>query len=191
MRIKARSDTERISYVILAVSIITGILTSALMLKIDSIVHVTLYDYGLQFSTEWANPYWVAARMIYVLLTLPMILSIVVVVIKFAGSRKEGTGLFAKLRRAPDMETCQSSSSLPELQIGTAVQEEELLSVSHVLEPQKAINPEVKSKAQEGGELLISCPNCTKVFNRPLVMLDFSSGNARLVNICPYCNHNL
>src|SRR5512139_2328853 len=99
MRIKARNDTERISYVILAVSIITGILTSALMLKIDSIVHVTLYDYGLQFSTEWANPYWVAARIIYVLLTLPLILSIVVVVIKFAGSRKEGTGLFAKLRR--------------------------------------------------------------------------------------------
>jgi hypothetical protein len=27
-------------------------------LRIDSIVHVTLYGYGLQFSYDWATPYW-------------------------------------------------------------------------------------------------------------------------------------
>jgi hypothetical protein len=27
-------------------------------LKIDSIVNVTLYSYGLQFSYDWATPYW-------------------------------------------------------------------------------------------------------------------------------------
>lgn len=27
-------------------------------LKIDSIVNVTLYRYGLQFSYDWATPYW-------------------------------------------------------------------------------------------------------------------------------------
>ena len=191
MRIKARGDTERLSYVILAVSIITGILTSVLMLKIDSIVHVTLYDYGLQFSPEWANPYWVAARMIYVLLTMPMILSIIVVVLKIVRSRKQGTALFPKSKETSTTETFQSSSRLPGLEIGTAVQEDVLLSVSYNSEPEQRQNTEAKSKVSEGSELLISCPHCSKVFNRPLVMLDFSSGNAHLVNICPYCNHNL
>ena len=191
MRIKARGDTERLSYVILAVSIITGILTSALMLKIDSIVHVTLYDYGLQFSPEWANPYWVAARMIYVLLTMPMILSIIVVVLKIVRSRKQGTALFLKSKETSTTETFQSSSRLPGLEIGTAVQEDELLSVSYNSEPEQRQKIEAKSKVSEGSELLISCPHCSKVFNRPLVMLDFSNGNAHLVNICPYCNHNL
>ena len=46
-------------------------------------------------------------------------------------------------------------------------------------------------EAKENNGLLISCPSCKKVFNRPLVMLDFSSGKTRLVNICPYCSHTL
>ena len=29
--------------------------------QIDSIVHQTLYAYGLQFSYEWATPYWTIA----------------------------------------------------------------------------------------------------------------------------------
>jgi len=41
--------------------------------------------------------------------------------------------------------------------------------------------------------MLISCPKCGKVFSKPLAMLDFSGGGgkARLVNVCPYCNHVL
>lgn len=39
--------------------------------------------------------------------------------------------------------------------------------------------------------MVISCPNCKRVFGKPLVMLDFSGGKTRLVNVCPYCNHVL
>ena len=39
--------------------------------------------------------------------------------------------------------------------------------------------------------MLVRCPNCRRVFSKPLVMLDFSDGRARLVNVCPYCNHVL
>ena len=39
--------------------------------------------------------------------------------------------------------------------------------------------------------MLISCPSCRKTFGKPLVMLDFSSRNAKLVNVCPYCNVKL
>jgi hypothetical protein len=34
-------------------------------LRIDSIVHQTLYNYGLQFSTQWANPYWTMAAIVF------------------------------------------------------------------------------------------------------------------------------
>jgi len=37
-------------------------------------------------------------------------------------------------------------------------------------------------------DLRISCAKCKKTFHRPLVMLDFSGGKARLVNVCPFCN---
>jgi uncharacterized Zn-finger protein len=47
-------------------------------------------------------------------------------------------------------------------------------------------------KAREtNNSMVISCPNCQKVFSRPLVMLDFASGKTKLVNVCPYCNHLL
>ncbi len=39
--------------------------------------------------------------------------------------------------------------------------------------------------------MLISCPKCKRVFSKPMVMLDFSSGRSRLVNVCPYCNYVL
>ena len=39
--------------------------------------------------------------------------------------------------------------------------------------------------------MLVSCPGCKKVFSKPLVMLDFSSGKTRLVNVCPHCNRVL
>ena len=33
--------------------------------------------------------------------------------------------------------------------------------------------------------MVISCPKCKRVFGRPLVMLDFSDGKTRFVNVCP------
>lgn len=30
--------------------------------RIDTLVHNTLYSYGLRFSLEWANPYWTLMR---------------------------------------------------------------------------------------------------------------------------------
>lgn len=191
MGLKAILDTERLSYVILGVSIITGAITSSLMLKIDSIIHVQLYDYGLQFSPEWANPYWAAARLIYVLLTLPMILGIIVLAIKLTKSRKERNKFSANFDRTTLAEKRQTATSQPKLQFGTVVPKDDLFAVSFDSEPEQPDDIEKAPRMREGNELLISCPNCSKMFNRPLVMLDFSSGKACLVNICPYCNHNL
>jgi len=46
----------------------------------------------------------------------------------------------------------------------------------------------VKVQPLERNSTLISCPSCKKTFGKPLVMLDFSSGKTKLMNVCPYCN---
>jgi len=43
----------------------------------------------------------------------------------------------------------------------------------------------------KNNSMMINCPNCNRVFGRPMNMLDFSSGKTRLVNVCPYCNQVL
>jgi len=50
------------------------------------------------------------------------------------------------------------------------------------------VRREKVERVKEGNHLLASCPKCKKVFGKPLVMLDFSGGKTRLVNVCPYCS---
>jgi DNA-directed RNA polymerase subunit RPC12/RpoP/uncharacterized membrane protein len=63
------------------ITLILWLVSSAFIIillgKIDNIVNGDLYNYGLQFSLVWASPYWVFARLIYVLLAIPMIFSFV------------------------------------------------------------------------------------------------------------------
>jgi len=60
----------------------------------------------------------------------------------------------------------------------------------------KAVINETKGVSQKSlssakNHMLISCPHCKKLFSKPLVMLDFSNGRTRLVNVCPHCNAKL
>ncbi len=43
----------------------------------DDIVHGSLYDYGLQFSLNWANPYWTTLRIVQVLLGVTAAVTVV------------------------------------------------------------------------------------------------------------------
>jgi len=38
---------------------------------------------------------------------------------------------------------------------------------------------------------LMECNNCGKTFTKPLIMLDFSGDEAKLISMCPYCNAQL
>jgi len=189
MGLKTSNAIGWFTYVVLGVWVISGILVVFSEQQIDSIVHVQLYNYGLQFSTEWANPYWITAKTIYASLALPIVLSVIVFGLKLAETRKNQTGFSAKLRKTSTME--KETTVLPKLQIGTMIEENELVSVSFDSDPDHSKEVKEKPKMQASNGLLISCPNCSKVFNRPLVMLDFGGGKTRLVNICPYCNQNL
>lgn len=134
---------------------VSAILVMFLLGQIDSIVHGDLYGYGLEFSIDWAGPYWAYANLIYVFLIFPMIVGGGILLI---GSFIKYTGY--------DTET-------------------------HVSARREAKRPKVKTEALKQNNIAISCPQCKKVFGKPLNMLDFSGGKPRLANVCPYCNHIL
>ena len=50
---------------------------------------------------------------------------------------------------------------------------------------EKKVAPRIETKGSTTGT---SCSCCNRVVSKPLVMLDFSGGKAKLVNVCPYCN---
>ena len=50
----------------------------ALLLEIDKLVNGTLYDYGLIFSYDWAQSYWLLFRLSVVLIVVAIILISVV-----------------------------------------------------------------------------------------------------------------
>ena len=191
MGLKTSNAVGWFTYVVLGIWVISGIIVTFSELQIDSIVHVQLYNHGLQFSAEWANPYWTAAKMVYASLALPIVLSAIVFGLKLVESRKNPAGFLARRAKKTSVMGREAVSAQPKLQIGTVVEENELLSVNFPPEHNQPREAKAKSDLQGSNGLLISCPSCNKVFNRPLVMLDFSGGKTQLVNLCPYCNYNL
>src|SRR4030066_652047 len=50
---------------ILAVIAACSLISMLALLQVDSIVHKSLYSYGLQFSDAWATPYWNSVRVVF------------------------------------------------------------------------------------------------------------------------------
>jgi len=143
--------------VVLVLWLVSTVFVVLLLGKVDWVVHHELYNYGLQFSMEWASVYWANLRMIYVFLGIPICFSglyFVLDVWRFISMRRGGVAV-------------EQKPSVP-------------------VRPAQRVRQE--AKAVEQNHMLISCPKCKKVFSKPLVMLDFSTGKSRLVNVCPYCN---
>jgi hypothetical protein len=138
-----------------------------LLNNIDLIVHGDLYNYGLQMSTDWASPYWTYLRLNYVLLGVPMALSIFAIGVGFIGKNKRVAANVAKPQPKPQRVFRKQS------------------------EQKRDNRAKIKTAPRENGAMLVSCPNCKKVFGRPLVMLNFEGGKTRLCNVCPYCNYML
>ena len=49
-----------------------------LLIQIDKLVNDTLYSYGLTFSTEWAQPYWLMLRISLLLIVVTIFIISVV-----------------------------------------------------------------------------------------------------------------
>lgn len=117
---------------------------------IDLIVNKTLYDYGLQFSEAWHQPYWTYANVLYYSQFACIMLSCVAL----------AAGLLMRDKVPKESQK---------------VREEAARNV-------------FARQDTNGRGIVISCSSCKKNFSKPLVMLDFSGGKAKLVNVCPYCN---
>jgi hypothetical protein len=220
MSSKTWEELWRLSRIILGVWIVNGFLVIYLIAQIDNMVNVQLYNFGLEFSSLWADAYWINSRLIMVLLGISMALSIVAFLAGFRKSREKAEPpqvalaekAQAPLENLPVVSEKNPLALLEETPIAmpTATSEPETAPEPAVVNgPQfEVIQPEVIQHEQGSCEeehseaedesrvnvdvgLVILCPNCGKVFNRPLVMMDSSSGTTRLVNVCPFCNHTL
>jgi uncharacterized Zn-finger protein len=155
---------KRFDQIVVVVWLISAVVIIFLLNNIDSIVHVDLYNYGLQMSTDWANPYWTYLRLSYVLLGVPMALS----GIALASS-------FLNVKKVTDRRNVAPQRLRPQAQVARE-------------QPQQM---ELKRTEAINSNSEIVCPQCGKVFGKALVMLDFHGGKNQLVSVCPYCSHVL
>ena len=106
-----------VSYVVLAVWIVNGFLIIYLQSQIDSLINGQLYSYGLQFSKQWADPYWMSSRLMMVFLGVPMALSTAVFVTGFRKFRRKAKTLMTKNKPEPvqDVVECVVKEKQPEV----------------------------------------------------------------------------
>ena len=158
-------SSQRFNYVAIAVLVVwiaSAALGIYLLTRFDTLIHGQLYNFGLQFDHEWADLYYYYNQLMYIAIGVPMLLSVFCIALSF--------------KRSVDKQPEQSLTQKPRL-----------------AQPQRqsVVCEEPKAKVKESNSIVISCPNCKKMFSRPLVMLNFEAGKNRLVNVCPYCSHLL
>lgn len=169
MDLKSALSNKWLGRVIVVVWIACTASTFFMFYNLDQVMNTTSYEYGLQFSTEWANPYWMYLRLTYGFLFL-----------------SSGLGFIALM-----IGLSKSNPMIKEtLDIAQTRQKQPVISNKRKIKEEKPI-PKIKPARRDENNMVISCPNCRKVFSRPLVMLNFEGGKTRLVNVCPYCNHSL
>lgn len=195
-----------IKRVLLAVVILVSSVVAAYALNmLDVIVHGTLYQYGLQFSYDWANPYWTLLRVLQALLSVIMVATTVSLLLNVRDhlSKRSSTSRVAQVpkvvakapvtARSPESPliahaspsrsstvTARSSAPQPER---VSVSKPSFAPTSPVPIPAPA---STRKHADTSG--LFRCPHCRKTFTQPLRMLDFQGDRPRIVNICPFCN---
>jgi hypothetical protein len=212
LSLKSALSNSRYKLLVLIVSVTLAATVYFLLTQIDGIVHGQLYNFGLIFSAEWADSYRVYMWSIYFCMVTPAVLGGAGLVsglirvkqrvseeshviesprkvavkpanlpVKPMEASKRGQGFSEKaLANANDAEMLsEKDRSVPVKNLEVEVEREE--------EPQVVAGP--LNSENQADDVKIACLVCKKTFHRPLVMLDFSGAKARLVNVCPFCNH--
>ena len=156
----------KILLVVNAIGAALAIAVALLIFEIDGIVNVSLYGYGLQFSDEWAIPYWMFLRLALGLAGGIACINVFAVVYEILGRKIVPT----------------PKAAMPRLSPAPAAT---LKSAPKVVKEKK---PVMEDDGVQIAALPMVCNKCGKVFTQPLCMFDFKSGKPRLVNVCPYCN---
>src|SRR3990170_936166 len=95
---RSLDDLGWLSYIVLGVWIINGVLILFLLAKIDSIVHGQLYGYGLQFSHDWDDHFGASVNLILIFMIVPLTLSALVLGIRLAKNMKLNRKYISKFR---------------------------------------------------------------------------------------------
>jgi uncharacterized Zn-finger protein len=178
MNTKDFTDGKSTMRLIMLFSIFSSAFGVFLLYRLDNTIHGDLYNFGLQFSYNWALPTWTLERLLGVCLILP---------IAFGSS-----ALVWDIHKSRNKEPVVKRVELKPQQQPQPLQSQHLPPKQQPQQPQPPAAPlgnnDVKAQALRDNSMVISCPNCKKVFSKPLVMLDFSDKKTQLVNVCPYCN---
>lgn len=111
----ARSSLLSVNFltrVALVLWLISSVFVLVLLSQIDLIVNGKLYDFGLQFSSVWAQPYWAFFRLVYIFLLIPLVFSAAVLSLGFfRWFVRSVRGSISKLKRkaARNVQPAQSS----------------------------------------------------------------------------------
>jgi hypothetical protein len=72
------TDFSKIRALVILSADVMLVVALVLLFQIDKLVNSTLYNYGLAFSAEWAEPYWVMLRSSLLLIAIAIIIISVV-----------------------------------------------------------------------------------------------------------------
>jgi uncharacterized Zn-finger protein len=172
---------NRIIIVALIVWIASAAVNIYVLTRFDALVHGQLYEYGLRFDNAWADAYYSYSQLMYIAIGVPIALSFVAILIGFKSITE----------KTPATHTLKPK--LAQTQPVTRPQPQPVIRTQPQPVARQEQKPQdVKAKVKENTNVTgVTCPNCKKVFGRPLVMLNFENGKNRLMNVCPYCSHVL
>jgi uncharacterized protein with PIN domain len=151
-----------LSRILLIVSIVSTAAILLLYSRIDSLVNVSLYNYKLQFNSNWYNPYQSTTQLINVCLGAVLALNAVAL----------GLSLIGKPRKVSE-----NSAS---------IQHNSSLNIQDARQQDFTLAEKINDKPAIANTS--TCVNCNKTFTRPLVTLNFVNGKPKMMNTCPYCN---
>jgi ssDNA-binding Zn-finger/Zn-ribbon topoisomerase 1 len=192
MNLKRLLDNPWLIRITLIISIASCSVAALLLTKVDNIVNATLYQFGLGFSYDWANPYWLNMRLAFALLEASIALTFFTLVIAFSKSMNQLQHK-GKIQHLLALDESAKAFVLEKDDDDEAPMptEEKIDAAVPLQETVKLHEFKGNAEAKENGTQGIACPNCEKISSRPLVMLDFAEGKTKLVNVCPYCNFTL
>jgi hypothetical protein len=59
-------------------------ISAVLLLQLDNLINGILYNYGLEFSVEWAQPYWFLLRVSLVLIIVGFLIFLLLSAVEFS-----------------------------------------------------------------------------------------------------------
>lgn len=182
MNTKDFTNGTSVMRLIIIFSIFSSAFGIFLLYRLDNTIHGDLYNFGLQFSYNWALPTWTLERLLGVCLILPMVSGTIALVWDVRRSRSRKL-VVKRVEPRPQQQPQQ-----PQLQQPPQPQYQQQPKPQPQPPPVSPSSNGAKAQALRDSSKVVSCPNCNKVFSKPLVMLDFSDKKTQLVNVCPYCN---